>query len=108
MSSSKQVVLLTGASRGLGLGVAKLLLSGNKTSGLASCKLVTLSRSHPAELQELEKQYGDDILCVQGDVTQEADNDKAVKAAKDKFGRLDAVVLNSGIAAFRRIADVVS
>ena len=108
MAAEKQVVLLTGASRGLGLGIAKLLLSGSSSSLLPPARLVTLSRSHSKELQELEKQYPEDILCVQGDVTKEQDNEKAVKAAQDKWARLDSVVLNSGVIVYRRVADMVS
>lgn len=102
--SGKQVVLITGASRGMGLKAAQFLLEG--THSIPASRVVSLSRSCPAELLEVHKQFPNDLLVVQGDVTQEADNRKAVSAALDKWGRLDAVVLNSGLIKFAPLASM--
>ncbi|KDN37988.1 NAD(P)-binding protein [Tilletiaria anomala UBC 951] len=103
MSSEKQVVLLTGASRGLGLAIAKILLRGSQS--VPPARVVTLARSHPAELQSLEKEFPHDLVCVQGDVTEQGDNQKAVDTAKAQWGRLDSVILNSGILLFGRLGE---
>jgi NAD(P)-dependent dehydrogenase (short-subunit alcohol dehydrogenase family) len=112
MPSSLPVVLLTGASRGLGLATATLLLRG--TSRLPRAHVVAISRSKPDELAALEKEYSgssDDspaLLVVQGDVTDAKTNQKAVDGAVEKWGRLDALILNAGVVKFARLADAVS
>lgn len=106
--SKHPVVLVTGASKGLGLEVARLLLQGN--ARIPAANVVTLSRTLPDELRQLGQQGGleTSIESVQGDVTSEGDNEKAVAVAISKWGRLDGVVLNAGIIDFVRIADKVS
>lgn len=109
MPSKNPVVLVTGASKGLGLEVARLLLEGN--ARIPAANVVTLSRTLPDELRQLGQQGGGretSIESVQGDVTSESDNEKAVGLAISKWGRLDGVVLNAGIIDFVRIADKVS
>lgn len=108
-SQPRPVVLVTGASRGLGLCIAQLLLRG--TSALPAAHVVTLSRSRTPELEQLLAGDGSaagQLAVVQGDVTSEADNERAVKAAVDRWGRLDAVVFNAGIIEFARLGEVVS
>lgn len=103
--SDKPVVLLTGASRGLGLAILQLLLSGSTSTQapIPASRVVTISRTLPTELVALQSSHASDLVCVQGDVTDEGVNAEAVRAAVDKFGALDAVVLNAGIVATQRI-----
>ena len=109
--SAHPVVLVTGASRGLGLSVASLLLHGTRT--LPAANVVTISRTLPDSLVQLQREQeqakGETSLIVhQGDVCSDEDNRKVVEKALAKWGRLDAVVLNAGIIEFARLADVVS
>lgn len=105
MVSSLQVVLVTGASRGLGLAVARTLLA-------EGANVVSLSRSVPAELkalaQDTSSSTGAALVAVQGDVTSSEDTKAAVDQAVQKWGRLDGIVLNAGVVDFARLADVVS
>lgn len=108
--SSHPVVLVTGASRGIGLSVTSLLLEGTKT--IPSSNVVTISRSLPDSLQDLQKQQegsenSTSIIIHQGDVCNDEDNRAAIDKALKRWGRLDAVVLNAGVIEFARIADVV-
>lgn len=103
--SNNQVVLVTGGSRGLGLAIVKRLLSGTEKTQAAN--VVALSRSLPEELKSLESKFPDALAIVQGDVTKLEDNDRAVKEALGRWKRLDAVVLNAGIAEFSRIENLV-
>lgn len=57
-----KTILVTGASRGIGLSCARILLDK------FNCNVVTLSRSLTDELQALKKEYNDRIEIVQGDV----------------------------------------
>lgn len=86
MTDNRKVWLITGAGRGLGLEVAREVLaagdsvvaSGRNTDRLAK----TLGASK-------------DLLTVKLDVTRPADAEAAVKAAVDRFGRIDVLVNNA-------------
>ncbi|OXB35803.1 cytoplasmic protein [Cryptococcus neoformans] len=85
------VIILTGASRGLGLAVLRILLAKH------NARVATLSRSLTPELQGAVDEYGADrVLPVQGDVSKPEDNARVVKEAVDKWGQLDGLVLNAG------------
>jgi NAD(P)-dependent dehydrogenase (short-subunit alcohol dehydrogenase family) len=84
-------VILTGASRGLGLATLKLLLERH------NARVATLSRSYPDALKDVVNKYGEDrVLVVQGDISKPEDNAKVVKSAVDSFGGIDSVILNAG------------
>ena len=104
--SDKPVVLLTGASRGLGLAILKLLLSGSSTSSATfpAARVVTISRTLSDELSALRSAHASDLLCVQGDVASAGVNKEAVRKAVETWGRVDSVILNAGIVSTERIA----
>ncbi|CBQ69676.1 conserved hypothetical protein [Sporisorium reilianum SRZ2] len=106
--SDKPVVLLTGASRGLGLAILHLLLSGSTstTAPFPACRVVTISRTLPSALTALQSTHSSDLHCIQGDVTSAATNAEAVAAAVEHFGRLDSVVFNAGVVSTERIASL--
>jgi NAD(P)-dependent dehydrogenase (short-subunit alcohol dehydrogenase family) len=83
------IVILTGASRGLGLAVLQLLLKHN-------ARVTALSRSLPDDLRALQSQYADQLLIVQGDVSKPEDNVSAVKQTVHKWGGIDSLILNAG------------
>ncbi|UZJ54090.1 hypothetical protein CBS101457_003410 [Exobasidium rhododendri] len=108
-ASSHPVVLVTGASKGLGFSITALLLKG--TNAFSAANVVTISRSLPDSLQQLQtdSEAGEgetSLLIHQGDVCSESDNEAAIDKAIKKWGRLDAVILNAGVIEFARIADV--
>ncbi len=97
MTSSK-VIILTGASRGVGLAVAHYLLR-------ESHKLVVVARTEKA-LRELEKQYNDQVEVVVGDLADLSLGQKAVDAATDRWQRLDGLIVNHGVLdPVKRLAD---
>ncbi len=83
-----KVVLITGASSGIGRETAKLFQSKN-------WKVAATMRS-PGEGGELQKIV--DIECIALDVTDVDSIRSAVAETLDKFGRIDAVVNNAGFA----------
>lgn len=86
-----KVVVITGAARGIGAGLARDL----STKG-AKVALVGL------EVEELEKvaaECGPDAGAWEADVTSWADLEKATAAIAERYGRIDVVVANAGIAA---------
>ncbi|CAO1623113.1 unnamed protein product [Sympodiomycopsis kandeliae] len=106
MVSSNPVVLVTGASRGIGLSTVQYLLqSGLSSPTISRANVITLSRSLPSALADLQKNNEGALECVQGDILDESVHEQVVKRAVEKWGRLDAVILNAGVIEFGRIAD---
>lgn len=81
-----------GASRGLGLAITEILLQRFNAS------VVAVSRSVTDGLSGLSKEKDGRLAIVQGDVTDEQVAKRACDTATQRFGRLDGVVLNAGIA----------
>ncbi len=81
-----KVVLITGASSGIGLHTAKLFQA-------KSWKVAATMRS-PDKAGELQKIV--DIECLRLDVTDPASIKSSIEATLEKFGRIDAVVNNAG------------
>ena len=84
-----RVALVTGTSSGLGRRFAQVLDG-------AGARVVLASRRHDADLK-LARQL-QDALPVRCDVRAAADRETLVAAALDRFGRLDLLVNNAGVA----------
>lgn len=87
-----KVVIITGASSGIGEATAKLIAA-------KGAKVVLGARR-----EDKLKEIADAITAAGGqaayqvlDVTRQDDNDAIVKLAKEKFGRVDAIFLNAGL-----------
>jgi NAD(P)-dependent dehydrogenase (short-subunit alcohol dehydrogenase family) len=88
---SGQVVLVTGAARGIGAGTARALAARG-----AKLALVGLE---PDELAKVAAECGPDAAWFEADVTDTAQVTAAVEAAVERFGGIDVVIANAGIAA---------
>ena len=84
-----KVVLITGASSGIGLATARLLAQ-------AGCRLVLFARSAD-KLHALAAELGNGAVAVPGDVTSSADAQRMVDAALTSFGRVDVLFANAGV-----------
>lgn len=97
MANSK-VVILTGASRGVGQAIAHYLLQ-------RSHRLVVVARSE-TPLRELEKQYSGQVAVLTGDLADFSLGPKAVELAKAHWQRLDGIIVNHGVLdPVKRLAD---
>ena len=67
MSATRKTVLVTGASRGIGLEACRTLLAQ------LECNVVTLSRTQSQGLLELSDGYPQRLAVVKGDVSNDAD-----------------------------------
>ncbi|MGO6845705.1 SDR family NAD(P)-dependent oxidoreductase [Rhizobium ruizarguesonis] len=83
-----RVWLITGSSRGLGRALAEAVLASGDN-------LVATARD-PGQLADLYEQYGDQVLTLALDVTDEAAAAAAVEAGVKRFGRIDVLVNNAG------------
>jgi 3-oxoacyl-[acyl-carrier protein] reductase len=94
MSSNGKVAFITGGSRGIGLGIAQRLakdgyhiaVNGRRAEGEVSTVLQELSST------------GVSAMYCQGDVADLADRQRMVGQIRDRFGRLDVLVNNAGVA----------
>ena len=105
-----KVVLITGGARGVGAATASLLVARG-----AKVVLVDLDAE---PLRELVEQLGPDrATSILGDVTELADMEAAVAHGVERFGGIDVVMANAGIASygtvgivdptvFRRVIDI--
>lgn len=87
-----KVVVITGASSGIGEATAKLLASRGAKVVLGARRTQNLKRI-AGEIT----QHGGQAIYQELDVTQQSGNDAIVKLAKDKFGRVDVMFLNAGL-----------
>ena len=87
-----KVVVITGASSGLGEATARML------SSLGA--IVVLGARRVERIEALANELasaGGKTLALQTDVTRSADVQRLVDAAVEKFGRIDVIVNNAGL-----------
>ncbi len=84
-----KVVIITGASSGIGLALAKEF--DNKR-----VKLVLAARNIE-KLEELTKSFKSETLNVKTDVSLQTDCENLIQKTVDKFGKIDILINNAGI-----------
>jgi NADP-dependent 3-hydroxy acid dehydrogenase YdfG len=93
------VVAITGASAGIGASAAYALVDAGAR--------VAVSARREDRLAKIVSDLGDDkVVPVVGDVRRPDLNDALVRAAVDRWGRLDTMVANAGIGAYGGILDL--
>lgn len=93
------VALVTGASSGIGAGVARRFAAGG-------FRLVAVAR-RKERLEQLSNELSalTDVEVVAADVTAKDTADRAIDAAMKRFGRLDCLVNNAGTGKWGRVGD---
>ncbi len=89
-------VLITGGSEGIGRGIAEALLA-------RGAQVAIMARDEP-KLSQTAAEIG--AVAVPGDVSREADADRAVSTVVEQFGGLDILVNNAGIGYFAPLAEM--
>ena len=85
-----KVAIITGANSGIGLATAKLYLKEGAK--------VVLSGRRTDALEEASKNLEGDFIIVTADVSKPEDNKRLINEAVDKYGAIDILFLNAGIA----------
>jgi 3-oxoacyl-[acyl-carrier protein] reductase len=88
-----KVAVVTGASRGIGRGIAERLAHEGAAVVINYAKSADKAKEVVAGIES----KGGKALAVQADVSQVADIHRLFQKAADRFGRLDIVVANAGI-----------
>jgi len=95
-----KVWLITGSGSGLGRRIAEAALEGRN-------QVVATARD-TSDLAGMGERYGANVYIMQLDVTDEAQGQVAVRAAVERFGRLDVLVNNAGYGDTRPFEQVPS
>jgi 3-oxoacyl-[acyl-carrier protein] reductase len=93
-----KVALITGASKGIGYGIAEALLK-------QGVKVAITSRSQESA-DEAAKKLGAGVLAIAADVKDFASQQKAVEETIAKFGQLDFLIANAGVGHFAPIDEL--
>ena len=96
-----QVIVITGASAGIGLLTARRAAARGASVVLAARDAASLAVI-TAEIEAA----GGRALAVVADVTSEADVQHIVETACERFGRIDTWVNNAGVAAYSTLVDL--
>jgi NAD(P)-dependent dehydrogenase (short-subunit alcohol dehydrogenase family) len=96
-----QVVLITGASSGIGAALAQEFAR----EGAHAVLMARRAERIEALAKELSA-GGQSSLAITGDVTRDGDPERAVALARSEFGRLDVVVANAGFSVGGRFVDL--
>jgi NADP-dependent 3-hydroxy acid dehydrogenase YdfG len=93
-----KVVVITGASSGIGASLAKQLCNEGH--------LVVLGARREAELNAAAAAAGDKATAVVTDVTKNAEVERLKQAALDKHGRIDVWVNNASVTSGKRVSEL--
>ena len=85
------VAVITGGSRGIGAGVAALLAENG-------FDIVACARQESEQLKALSEKYPDNIHFVKTDISRIEDIENAVRFVTEKYGKIDLLVNNAGVA----------
>lgn len=91
-----KVVLVTGGSDGLGAALCQRLVAEG-----ARVALCARNEARLLTAEQRLREAGGQTLAVTADVTRGSDVERFVKAAYDRFGRIDGLVNNAGTSAAR-------
>lgn len=102
MVDSTKTALITGGSKGIGYGIAEVLINEGINVAITSRSSVAAELA-AAKLNEIKPGYA---LGVAADVRDLASQQKAVDAILGKWGQLDYVIANAGVGHFAPIQEL--
>jgi 3-oxoacyl-[acyl-carrier protein] reductase len=97
-----KVAVVTGASKGIGAGIAKQLA----TEGAAVVVNYSSSKAGADRVVDEITKNGGKAIAIQADVSKKADIDRLFAETKAKFGRLNILVNNAGVYEFAPLEEI--
>ena len=92
-----KVAVITGGNSGIGLATARKFAAHGAR--------VAISGRDPRTLEKAAKEIGGDTLAVRADVTDPAALDELFRQVKARFGGIDVLFVNAGIAKFAPLSE---
>jgi len=102
MKLKGKIAVVTGASKGIGAGIARALGAEGATVVVNYANSEHEAKTVVAQIQSL----GGQGLAVQADMSKSADVSRLFETVKAEFGTLDILVNNAGVAVFQMIDDL--
>ena len=97
-----KVVIITGASKGIGREIAKKLA----IKGYNVVANYNKSENEISKLKEELKKQCIEIECIQGDVSKREDAKKIINFTLEKFKKIDILINNAGISQFKEFTQI--
>lgn len=90
-----KVAYITGGTKGIGFGIAKVLLDEGMKVAISGRRLEEVTLAAKELTSETDR-----VMALQSDVTSLADEQKAIQTILDHWGAVDVVVANAGVGHF--------
>lgn len=89
-----RVALITGGSRGIGLGIAMQLASNGFNLAINGMR----PEANVADAIKKLKDFGNDVIYCQGNISSSGDRENLLRQVQDHYGKLHVLVNNAGVA----------
>ena len=95
-NAEQRVAIVTGGSRGIGLGISRALADKGR-------KLALVYRKGDAQAEKAREELSakTEVMLVKADVGVKAEADRAVREVLDRWGRADILINNAGVFDYR-------
>ena len=94
---TNKIVVITGGTSGIGLATAGQFIKEGAT-------VVVIGRS-PRSVGDAQKEIGANGVAIAADVTKSAELDAVIQTVREKYGRIDVLYANAGIAKLGSVAE---
>lgn len=108
MSYEGKVAVVTGGTRGIGRAISLALLEKECRVSIDFKSNVNAAKAFENELVEMGKRLGQDFVITKADVSLPEEADRHIKATIDKFGHIDFLINNAGIARDRTLKNMTA
>ncbi len=106
MDLEGQIALVTGSGRGIGAQIVKTLSDAGATVCINIRKNTGKAASKAEILYEQIRDNNRNAQIIQADITKRSDITKMFENIKQKYNRLDILVLNAAVAPFKKLTDM--
>ncbi len=94
---TSKIVVITGGTSGIGLATARQFIKEGAK--------VIVTGHRPRSVGEAQKELGANGLAIVADVTKSAELDSLFRQVREKYGRIDVLYVNAGIAKLGSVAE---